>query len=149
MGNMLRNQSNAGSHCSCCNDPYRDNPRAFEKREWRKEVEEEITWVDGPQGKIPYNIQTQAGREIWTIINNKGGSGYWGPLGRALPEVEAEAMRMAEERIIAILEALATHFDCQFGEHHEDWVCRNPLGIIEVLTKWDSEPVALIKGENK
>ena len=41
MGNMLRNQSNAGSHCSCCNDPYRDNPRAFEKRIWKKELEDE------------------------------------------------------------------------------------------------------------
>jgi hypothetical protein len=111
-------------------------------------MSDETIWVDGPNGKIPYNIQTQAGREIWTEINMKGGSTYWGPLGDALPLVEAEAMRMAEERIIALLEALATHIDCQFGEHHEDWVCHNPKGIIEVLTNWDSEPVALIKGEN-
>lgn len=53
------------------------------------------------------------------------------------------------ERIIKLLEALTTHDLCMLGEHHEDWVNNNTRGIIEVLTEWDSEPVALIKGENK
>lgn len=101
--------------CRCCVDPEDVARRQIEKREWQKDVEKEMTdetiWVDGPNGKIPYNIQTQAGREIWTEINQKGGSIYWGPLGKALPLVEAEAMRMAEERILARLEEWKTD-DC-------------------------------------
>ncbi len=61
-----------------------------------------------------------------------------------------DAIRQAEQdRFIKLLEALATHKDCQLGEHHEDYVWNSPLGIIEVLTKWDGEPIALIKGEQK
>lgn len=55
--------------------------------------------------------------------------------------------RVERERIIKLLEALDTHKDCNLGEHHEDYVWNTPIGIIEVLTKWNLEPIALIKGE--
>ena len=60
-----------------------------------------------------------------------------------------EGVEWERERIIKVLEALASHKDCNLGEHHEDYVWNSPLGVIEVLTEWDSEPIALIKGENK
>lgn len=64
-----------------------------------------------------------------------------------LARYKAKIIAQTEERIIRLLEALATHKDCNLGEHHEDYVFNNPLGIIEVLTEWNSEPIALIKGE--
>lgn len=42
MSDMLRSQIAAGSYCNCCNDPYRDNPRAYEKRLVEKEIAEEL-----------------------------------------------------------------------------------------------------------
>jgi len=63
---------------------------------------------------------------------------------RWLAQHDAEVAEAKEKAIIKLLEALQTHKEC-FGEHHEDWVWSSPAGIIEVLTKWDSEPIALIK----
>lgn len=59
----------------------------------------------------------------------------------------AHGVKYEQERIIKLLNVLATHKDCNLGEHHEDYVWNSPLGIIEVLTEWNSEPIALIKGE--
>ncbi len=68
---------------------------------------------------------------------------------RAFEHGQQMGIEREQERIIKLLETLATHKDCNMGEHHEDYVWNSPLGIIEVLTEWDSEPIALIKGENK
>lgn len=52
----------------------------------------DITWVKGPNGEnIPYNIQTDAGKELWIYLNNNFGSGTWGLAGRLIPEIEKQS----------------------------------------------------------
>jgi hypothetical protein len=40
---------------------------------------------------IPYNITTDAGRRLWTYLNNQHGSGTWGLAGELIPLIEREA----------------------------------------------------------
>jgi hypothetical protein len=46
------------------------------------------------------NIKTEAGKRLWTKMNNSYGSSVWGPVGDGIVEIEAEV----EARIIKLLE---------------------------------------------
>lgn len=46
------------------------------------------------------NIKTEAGKRLWTKINDNYGSSVWGPVGDGIVEIEAEV----EARIIKLLE---------------------------------------------
>ena len=126
MGGMMNAKRYTG--CRCCVDPEDVARRQIEKREWRKEVEEEITWVEGPNGKIPYNITTESGKKLWTEMNLWHGSSVWGPVGRGIVDVEREVA----ERIIALLETL------------KEW--ESPIPVSESHI---DRIIALIKGENE
>lgn len=48
-------------------------------------------------------IKTEAGKRLWTKINDNYGSSIWGPVGDGIVEIEAEV----EARIIKLLESEA------------------------------------------
>jgi len=54
-------------------------------------------------GKVNHildGIKTEAGKRLWTKINDNYGSSVWGPVGDGIVEIEAEV----EARIIKLLE---------------------------------------------
>ena len=84
---------------------------------------------------IPFNITTDAGKELWREMNQHYGSVVWGRVGDGIEAVEAE-MR---ERIIKLLEQ---------QENREKWIyaTRNTVGTYSNTVEF---LVSLIKGENK
>ena len=75
---------------------------------------------------IPFNITTDAGKELWHEMNQHYGSVVWGRVGDGIEAVEAE-MR---ERIIALLET-----------------CCKTVFVRIVHSGERSELIALINGE--
>ena len=50
------------------------------------------------------SIKTEAGKRLWTKINDNYGSSVWGPVGDGIVEIEAEV----EARIIKLLDDPST-----------------------------------------
>jgi hypothetical protein len=79
-------------------------------------------------------IKTEAGKRLWTKINDNYGSSVWGPVGDGIVEIEAEV----EERIIKLLEK-------EYNDTIEFFGIALAKRELDLLIKL----IALIKGENK
>jgi hypothetical protein len=79
-------------------------------------------------------IKTEAGKRLWTKINDNYGSSVWGPVGDGIVEIEAEV----EARIIKLLE---TKMAC---ENDANCAVKHPYGAWCSLLQ---ELKPLIKGE--
>lgn len=78
--------------------------------------------------RIPFPITTEAGKKLWTDLNQRHGSATWGTAGELIPQIEQEV----QERII---ELLSTHFIDDEGFQDD--------GLVSL-----DYTIALIKGEN-
>jgi hypothetical protein len=75
-------------------------------------------WVVGPDGeRIPYNIQTDAGKRLWIYLNNQHGAGTWGLAGELIPLIEQQVEEQMQNRALDDLQWFAKetgeyeHFD--------------------------------------
>lgn len=84
--------------------------------------------------EIPYNIKTEAGKELWRKMNLEQGSLIWGPVGEGIEAIEAEM----EERAISMLEELKEYWSEQVEFEY---------GTVAAINA--DEAIAAIKGKNK
>ena len=65
------------------------------------------------------SIKTEAGKRLWTKINDNYGSSVWGPVGDGIVKIEAEV----EARIIKLLEANCNCHTAMVRGYVKKFVC--------------------------
>lgn len=73
----------------------------------------------------PFRITTEAGKALWTKINNEHGSSVWGPVGDGIVAIEAEVtnniIKQLKSKRCACLDMTTEQFFEAYPDPKEAW----------------------------